>query len=125
MQECIESLRKENYRIVATSPHKGIALQDFDIEQPAALFFGTEKNGLSNEVLEAADDFISIPMYGFTESLNISVSAAILLQELTARLRKSNIPWQFSEEEKLQKRLEWAKKNIKSIDEILARFHSF
>lgn len=122
--DCIKSLRENNYRIVATSPHKGVPLQDFDISKPAALFFGTEKNGLSQEVLEEADDFISIPMFGFTESLNISVSAAIILQELTARLRKSEIPWQFSEEEKFEKRLDWAKKNIKSVEEIIERFYS-
>ncbi len=121
---CIRILREKNYKIVATSPHKGVPLQDFDIHRPAALFFGTEKNGLSEEVLETADEFINIPMSGFTESLNISVSAAIILQELTARLRRSDIPWQFSEEEKIDKRLDWTKKNIKSVDEIIDRFYS-
>ncbi|MGB7785406.1 MAG: RNA methyltransferase [Salinimicrobium sp.] len=123
-EDCIKSLREKNYRIVATSPHEGVPLQDFDIHRPAALFFGTEKNGLSEEVLREADEFITIPMVGFTESLNISVSAAIILQDLTARLRRSKLPWEFSEEEKLQKRLDWAKKNIKSVREIIDRFYS-
>lgn len=122
--ECIAHLRKENYRIVATSPHQGVPLQDFDIHQPAALFFGTETNGLSEEVLQEADEFIQIPMFGFTESLNISVSAAIILQDLSARLRKSDVNWQLSEEEKVMKRLDWAKKNLKNSAKIIERFQA-
>ena len=121
---CIEQLRKEGYRIIATSPHKGTALQDFDISQKGAIFFGRETKGLSEEVLETADEFLQIPMTGFTESLNISVSAAIILQDLTARLRRSGLDWQLSEEEKLRKRLDWAKKNLKSSAEIIERFQA-
>ena len=124
INDCIGSLRKKNYRIVATSPHEGAPIQEFDITQPAALFFGTEKNGLSEEVLKEADEFINIPMFGFTESLNISVSAAIILQGLTARLRNCNFPWRLSEEEQLQKRIDWAKKNLKNGDEIVEDFYS-
>ena len=123
-KDCIKSLRKKGYRIIATSPHEGKALQEFDISSPAAIFFGTETEGLSPEVLEEADEAIQIPMVGFTESLNISVSAAIILQDLTARLRNSNLDWQFSEEEKLQKRLDWATKNIKNSAELIERFQT-
>ncbi len=90
-EECVATLKQKGYRIVATSPHQGTLLQDFDISKPAALFFGTETKGLSEEVMEKADEFLQIPMVGFTESLNISVSAAIILQDITARLRNSNI----------------------------------
>ena len=121
---CIENLREKGYRIIATSPHKGTALQDFDISQKGAIFFGRETKGLSEEVLETADEFLQIPMTGFTESLNISVSAAIILQDLTARLRRSGLDWQLSEEEKLRKRLDWAKKNLKSSAEIIERFQA-
>lgn len=122
--QCLERLREQGYRIVATSPHKGTVLQDFDITQRSAVFFGTETKGLSEEVLETADEFLQIPMVGFTESLNISVSAAIILQDLTARLRRSGVNWEFSEEEKLQKRLQWARKCIKSADEVINRFQT-
>ena len=121
---CIEALRKKNFRIIATSPHEGVPLQDFDISERAAIFFGTETNGLSQEVLEEADEFIRIPMFGFTESLNISVSAAIILQDLSARLRRSQVEWQFSEEQKLLKRLDWARKNLKNASEIEERFQA-
>ncbi|GAB2772703.1 TrmH family RNA methyltransferase [Salinimicrobium soli] len=123
-EDCIRELRKKGYNIVATSPHKGKSPQDFDISKPAALFFGTESTGLSEEVLEEADEFIHIPMYGFTESFNISVSAAIILQELTDRLRKSELNWHLSEEEKLEKRLDWTKKTLKSATEIIERFQA-
>ena len=123
-EDCIRELRKKGYSIVATSPHKGKSPQDFDISKPAALFFGTESTGLSEEVLEEADEFIHIPMYGFTESFNISVSAAIILQELTDRLRKSELNWHLSEEEKLEKRLDWTKKTLKSATEIIERFQA-
>lgn len=123
-RDCIDQLRKQNYRIVATSPHQGVSLQEFDIQEPAALFFGTETDGLSEEVLQEADEFIQIPMYGFTESLNISVSAAIILQDISARLRKSNVDWQLSEEDKLKKRLDWAKKNVKNSGDIIDRFQA-
>lgn len=119
---CIGNLRKNGYRIIATSPHKGTLLHDFDVSQPAAFFFGTETKGLSEEVMDEADEFLQIPMVGFTESLNISVSAAIILQDVTARLRRSGLNWQLSEQEQLAKKIDWAKKNIKNSAEILERF---
>lgn len=122
---CIRTLRQKGYRIVATSPHKSKPLYEFDISQPAAFFFGTEKDGLSEEVLREADDFVQIPMFGFTESLNISVSAAIILQEVTSRMRQDpTLSWRLSEEEKRRKRLEWAKKTIKSSGELIERFQA-
>ena len=63
-------------------------------------------------------------MVGFTESLNISVSAAIILQHVTALLRKSDINWQLTEEEIIEKRFDWIKKTVKDYDAIVERFHS-
>lgn len=123
-RECMNNLKEKGYRIVATSPHSGIPLQDFDIGKPAAIFFGTETDGLSEEVIREADEFIKIPMFGFTESLNISVSAAIILQDITARLRKSDLDWKFSEEEKMAKRFDWAQKTIKSSEDLIKRFQA-
>lgn len=121
--ECISHLKRSGYRIVATTPHEqDCDLDDFDITPRSALFFGTEKDGLSEEILRQADDFLKIPMYGFTESLNISVSAAIILQNLTSRLRKSGIDWRLSPEEILEKRLDWARKSIKDIERVEGRF---
>ena len=122
---CITDLRNKGYQIIATTPHENdCLLEDFDISKPSALFFGTERDGLSEEILQQADGFLKIPMVGFTESLNISVSAAIILQNLSTRLRNSNVSWQLSEDEILNKRLAWAKNSIKDIKRIEARYYS-
>ena len=122
---CIENLRTKGYQIIATTPHDdSCLLHEFDISKKSALFFGTEKEGLSEEVMKQADGFLKIPMVGFTESLNISVSAAIIIQDITSRLRLSNIDWQLTENELLEKRLIWAKNSIKDIKRIEERYYS-
>ena len=124
-QSCLKTLKEKGYTIVATTPHKGACLlEEYEIKTPIALFFGTEKEGLSDQVLKEADQAINIPMVGFTESLNISVAAAIILQHLSARLRTTNLSWQLSESEKLEKRMDWTKKSIKHVDDILRRYQS-
>ena len=121
--ECIRSVKEKGYQIIATTPHENdCLLEDFDIAKPSALFFGTERNGLSEEILSQADGFLKIPMVGFTESLNISVSAAIIIQNLMHRLRNSDIDWHLSEAEILEKRLLWAKNSIKDIKRIEERY---
>tara|TARA_R110002051_G_scaffold148475_2_gene221084 strand:- start:818 stop:1474 length:657 start_codon:yes stop_codon:yes gene_type:complete len=122
--DCLETLKNQGYRIIATTPHNdSCMLDDFELKGKTALFFGTERDGLSKEVLESADGSLKIPMVGFTESLNISVSAAIILQHLSSDLRSSELPWQLSEYEKKVKMLDWTKKSIKSIDDILERYN--
>ena len=124
-KECIQELRKKGYQIVATTPYgESTALKDFNIEKPSAIFFGTEKEGLSDEILSEADCRLNIPMFGFTESLNISVSAAIILQSITSRLKSSEINWQLSEEDKINLKYEWLKKCIKNSDSIIAQFNT-
>lgn len=123
-QSCIDHLKANGYRIIATTPHEDSQyLHDFDVTQKAAFFFGKEREGLSEEVLAQADEFLKIPMVGFTESLNISVSAAITIQHATTKLRSTEINWQLTEEEILEKRFDWCKKSIRSIDDILKRYH--
>jgi len=124
-RECMQELRQRGYRIIATTPRAdSTPLHSFVLDRPTALFFGTEKEGLSPEVLEEADGALYIPMFGFTESLNISVAAAIILQHLSNRLRHSQLPWGLTEAEILQKRYEWTCKTIKAADEIIARYHN-
>jgi tRNA (guanosine-2'-O-)-methyltransferase len=122
---CITNLRNRGYQIIATTPHENdCELDDFDITKPSALFFGTERDGLSEEVIKNADGFLKIPMSGFTESLNISVSAAIIIQNMMNRLHKSDIDWQLTEDEILEKRMQWAKNSIKDIKRIEERYFS-
>lgn len=120
---CLSVLKKKGYQIIATSPHtNSCTLENFDISKKSAFFFGTERDGLSAEVLEQADGFLTIPMVGFTESLNISVAAAIILQQLTEKLRNSAVDWKLSEDEIFLKRIDWCKKTIKDIHRIEQRF---
>lgn len=124
IQDCITNLKGKGYQIIATTPHNdSCLLHEFDITKPSALFFGTERDGLSEEVMQQADGFLKIPMVGYTESLNISVSAAIIIQDLTNRLRQSNIHWQLTDEEVLEKRLDWTRKSIKDIEFIERKYY--
>lgn len=123
IKNCIATLRAQGYQIIATTPHNdSCMLDEFDVTKKSAIFFGTEIDGLSEEVMKEADGFIKIPMVGFTESLNISVSAALVIQDITNRMRHSDINWQLTEDEVLEKRLDWTRKTIKDIDYIEKQF---
>ena len=124
VKDAILSLRRKGYQIVATTPHNNDqVLETFDVTKPSCFFFGRETEGLSQEVIDEADCFLKIPMVGFTESLNISVSAAIILQDVTTKLKRTGIHWQLSEAEQLEKRFDWCKKTIKSYKAIIERFY--
>ncbi|MFS4418331.1 TrmH family RNA methyltransferase [Maribacter sp. 2307ULW6-5] len=123
--DCVRHLRERGYQIVATTPHeKATLLSDFELREKVALFFGTERDGLTQEVMATADGYLKIPMRGFTQSFNISVAAAIILQDLSNKLLKSDLNWPLTDREKFEKRLDWTKKSIKDIDFILQRFHA-
>lgn len=123
ISDCITNLRESGYQIIATTPHNNSTLlHEFDFTKKSAFFFGKESEGLSDTVMNAADGFLKIPMYGFTESLNISVSAAIILQNVVSKLKRSEIKWQLSEEEIPEIEMEWVKRTIKASDEIIERY---
>lgn len=121
---CLDHLRSEGYQIIATTPHNdSCMLQDFDITKKAAFVFGVEKEGVSDYVKEQADGFLKIPMVGFTESLNISVAAAIILQDVTTKLRTSDVEWQLTKEEKEVLYFDWVKKTIKNVVKIEEHYY--
>lgn len=117
---CLNKLKQDGYKIVATSPHANDKdLDDLNVtDQKVALVFGSEKPGISSIVQEHADEFVKIPMVGFSESLNISVSAAVCLSVLTTKLHKSDVPYHLSPEEKTILKAEWMLKSIRSPDKI-------
>jgi tRNA (guanosine-2'-O-)-methyltransferase len=124
-ENALKNLKSQGYQIVATSPHAhDCSLEEFDISKKSAFFFGAEKKGLSPEVMEQADVKLHIPMVGHTESLNISVCAAIVLQNLSTALRKSNINWQLSENERALVRLQWTKVSTKRLPTHIKYFES-
>ena len=117
---CFQRLRKDRYQIIAATPnhHNSCSLHNFDFTKKSAFVFGTEKEGVSDSVMEYADGFLKIPMVGFTESLNISVAAAIILESVTIRLRNSKLDWKLSDEEMMSLYQEWIEKSIKNVDNI-------
>ena len=114
---CLKQLKDSGYTIVATSPHsEEYTPENLPLDRKIALVFGTELEGLSQQALQMADASVKIPMYGFTESLNISVSAALLLRTLTERLRKSGFDWHLTEDQKLDICIAWVKNVVKRAD---------
>ncbi len=120
---CISDLKNMGYQIIATSPHSsGSSPDDFDISKKSAFFLGGEKEGLTDEVLDKADGYIRIPMYGFTESYNISVAGALLLYNMTRRLHQSEIDWELTEQEQLELQLDWTIKTIASSENLIKKY---
>lgn len=123
IKKCIADLKQKKYRIVGTTPNpKSASIHSLNIEDKTAVIFGTEKQGLSDYAKEQVDELVHIPMHGFTESFNISVSAALILHELTSRLHTSKINWHLTEEEKEDLKFEWYQKIVKRSDLLINIF---
>ena len=121
IQDAYRYLHDHGYRIVATLPHEhDQMITDLDISQPTALVFGTELTGLTQEAVEGADAYVKVPMYGFTESFNISVCAALSLFSLTERMRASkDIPWRLDDDALLDLKLHWAMQAIRDGEKVI------
>lgn len=122
---CLQSLKKQGYRIVATalSPDT-MPLSELPIDQPTALCFGTEEDGLSPTALALADATVSIPMFGFTQSFNISVAVSLTLYDLCGRLRRDRNDWTLPEMEQLALRWEWVCRSLKNPEALVRRFQA-
>lgn len=120
--EAIRALRDQGYRIVATTLNiKAIPLHEFDLRAgKCALFFGTELTGLTDQALDQADEYLRIPIYGFTESFNISVSVAIILHQLTIRLHQSDLSWSLSQAEREEQLVNWLKKSTRGGEKFIS-----
>ncbi len=121
IQEAYNHLHDKGYRIIATLPHENdTMIGDLDLSRPVALVFGTELTGLTQEAINGADGYVKIPMYGFTESFNISVCAALSLFSTTERMRKDNdIKWQLTPEQQLELKLYWSLQVIRDGEKVL------
>ena len=123
--DCIQKLKNKGYKIVATTPHENQrTVYDIDLKQPLALFFGTERRGISEEVIKSADEFVKIPMYGFTESFNISVSVALALNVIRHRLETEAIDWRLNDADQTALKLKWCTKILRGGPELLAEIRS-
>ena len=121
--DSLKEIKNRGYKILAVSPEKNATmLPDYEVKEPIALVFGTELEGVSDEILEFADETLAIPMYGFTKSFNVSVAAAICMYELKQKLMKSGIDYKLSEEKLLEMKIRWTVNSIRSGEELLERF---
>ncbi len=122
-KECLSQLKAKGYKIVATSLHQNsVSLQELDVSQPIALVFGTELTGITKDVEEEADEFVKLPMYGFTESFNISVCAALCMYELSTKIRQQIPNYGLTDLEREKTYVEWLKASIKKHDLIIKEF---
>lgn len=126
--EALAAMKEAGYRIVATTPHReSCTPESFDVGAGKfALVFGTEHAGISEEVMAAADEFLRIPMCGMVESLNVSASAAILIYQLSQRMREQ-VPcsaWQLADEEYIETLYRWSHASVRDAEGILGRHFS-
>lgn len=120
---CLRHLKAQGYRIAATSPHADACPPELvPLDQKLAILFGSERYGISQRASDMADVKLTIPMVGFAESLNVSVSAALCLYSITRRLRQMNIDWSLSMAEKLRLRLEWIRHSARNSDRLEHHF---
>lgn len=121
--DSLKEIKNRGYKILAVSPENNATmLPDYEVKEPIALVFGTELEGVSDEILDFADETLAIPMYGFTKSFNVSVAAAICMYELKQKLMKSGIDYKLSEEKLLEMKIRWTVNSISSGEELLERF---
>jgi tRNA (guanosine-2'-O-)-methyltransferase len=121
--EAIKHLKSLGYRIVATTPHKNdYTIDQLPVDKKLALVFGTEIDGITQDVFDHADEFVKIPMFGFTESFNVSVCAALCMYELTTRIRRDVKDYLLSEEEKTDVYFEWVKNSVDHSGALIKNF---
>lgn len=114
LKDAITLLKNKGYKIAALTPDAPKTIYDIPIDQPIALSFGTEWEGISEELRKLADYQIAIPMYGFTESFNVSVSVALTLQALRKRLEDSTYDWLLSNKDEIDIKLKWCQRYMKN-----------
>ena len=122
--DAIAALKGAGYRLVATTPHReSCTPETFDVERgPFCLVFGTEHAGVTDEIIEAADEYLRIPMCGMVESLNVSASAAILIYMLSQRMRLSpSIDWHLKEADEREMLFRWVMSSVRDAERILER----
>jgi len=86
--DAIAALHARGFRVYATAPGATASIDDVDVSTPIAIAFGNEHDGLRPETIAACDGAVVVPMYGFTESFNLSVTVALAMSRIAARRRQ-------------------------------------
>ncbi len=121
-RDCLAKLKNDGFQIVATTPHATMSIDELPLSKPVALVFGTERLGVSGDVINMSDAEVKIPMYGFTGSFNVSVAAAICLHTMRRRLTDSDIHWQLSPADAEEIMLTWCKRSLKHHERYLREY---
>lgn len=122
-KEALMSLKAQGYRIVATTPHRNdVTIDRLPVDTKFVLVFGTELEGISPDVHELADAYVKIPMFGFTESFNISVCAAICMYELTGRIRASVKDFLLTDDERTDVYFQWLKNSVSTSEALIENY---
>ena len=120
---CIEQLKQRGYRIIAMAPGQaGKTVEQLDVNNKLALCFGSEEPGLSANLQALADETVTIPIHGFTQSYNLSVSAGISLYTLVSILRNSTINWQLDESDATDLYIKWLAQSTQSGQSLLEKY---
>ncbi|MCY0977969.1 RNA methyltransferase [Chryseobacterium wangxinyae] len=121
--ESFQKIKDKGYKIVVVSlENDAKMLPDYEITEPIALVFGTEMEGVSQEILDFADETLAIPMYGFTRSFNVSVAASLCMYELKQKLMKSGIDYKLNDEKLLRMKIRWTVNSIRSGEQIYNKY---
>ncbi|AZB08583.1 TrmH family RNA methyltransferase [Chryseobacterium sp. G0162] len=122
-RQSFQEIKDRGYKIVVVSlENNAKMLPEYEITEPIALVFGTEMEGVSQEILDFADETLAIPMYGFTRSFNVSVAASICMYELKQKLIKSGIDYKLDEEKLLRMKILWTVNSIRSGQQIFEKY---
>lgn len=125
-QQCLERLQSAGYLLVATTlASDAHSPESVPLDRKIALLFGREEAGLSELAMDQSDLRVKLPMFGFTQSFNISVSAALFISQLAHRLHHSGLAWQLQESEKIELRLAWLRNAIGRKEHVAALEKAF
>lgn len=120
---CINQLKEKGYTIAVLSPHHNdVTIDQYPVENKTAFILGAEKHGLTEYSLNNADYHVKVPMHGFTESYNVSITAALSMYEMTQRMRSSSLDWHLSSEEQWRVKLSWTLRTIRSSRDIVKKY---
>lgn len=123
-RECVQSLRDSGYSIwvtVLTPDAVPLDTPDLVIPEKLAIVFGRESDGCSQEIIDSADKKVYIPIYGYAESLNLTVAASLTMQHIFSRCPEAR--GNLTDDEKKELRKSWylhlSRKSEKKRDQVM------
>jgi tRNA (guanosine-2'-O-)-methyltransferase len=121
-EDAVRGLHGRGFRVFATAPDAAVSVEDVDVSTPVAVMFGNEHDGLTPTAIAACDAAITVPMFGFTESYNLSVTVALAMSRIAARRRAYiTAPGDLTPDHRARLRARWFALRIRGVVGILER----